>query len=54
MARAKARDEMVQAEEGIILDGNPPPPHCILVKRRIAEETGHEIGLDTATRYLMR
>jgi hypothetical protein len=43
---------MVQAEEGIILDGNRPPRHWILVKRRIADETGHEIGLDTAT--LMR
>jgi hypothetical protein len=39
---------MVQAEEGIILDDNGPPRHWILVKRRIADETGHKIGLDTA------
>jgi len=36
------------------MDGNRPPRHWMLVRQRIAAETGHEIGLDTATRYLMR
>ena len=51
-AYEEARKRMRQAE-GSILDGNRPAGHWSLVRRRIAEETGHEIGLDTATRYLM-
>jgi hypothetical protein len=31
-----------------------PQRHWMLVRQRIGEETGHEKGLDTATRYLMR
>jgi hypothetical protein len=49
----EARKRMRQADEGSILDGNRPPGHWSLVRRRIADETGHEIGLDTATRYLI-
>jgi integrase/recombinase XerD len=49
----EARKRMVQAQEGTILDGNRPPRHWSLVRQRIADEIGYEIGLDTATRYLM-
>jgi hypothetical protein len=46
---------MVKAEAGIILDGNRPPRRRIIpVKRRVADETDHEISLDTATLHLMR
>jgi hypothetical protein len=54
LAYSEVRTRMVQAEEGTIMDGNRPPRRWMLVRQRIAEETGHEIGLDTATRYLMR
>jgi integrase/recombinase XerD len=52
-AYEEARKRMRQANEGTILDGNRPPGHWSLVRQRIADEIGHEIGLDTATRYLM-
>jgi hypothetical protein len=54
MAYSEARTRAEQAEKGIVLDGNRSPGHWASVKMRIADEIGHEIGLDTATRYLMR
>jgi hypothetical protein len=54
MAYSEARTRAEQAQKGIVLDGNRPPGHWASVKMRIADETGHEIGLDTATRYLLR
>jgi hypothetical protein len=52
-AYGEARTRMVQAQDGTVLDGNRPAGHWSFVRRRIADATGHEIGLDTATRYLM-
>ena len=53
-AYSEARTRVQHEQEGIVLDGNRPRGHWARVKLRIADETGHEIGLDTATRYLMR
>jgi hypothetical protein len=54
LAYSEARTRVQQEQEGIVLDANRPRGHWARVKLRIADETGHEIGLDTATRYLMR
>lgn len=47
-----ARDRARDARTGATVDGNRPARHWAVVKLRIAELTGKEVGLDTATRYL--
>ena len=39
---------------GAVVDGSRPRRHWVRVKLRIAELTGRDVGLDTATRYLAR
>jgi hypothetical protein len=47
MARARARDEMARAKRNNF-GWQSTPRHGMLIKRKIADETGHDVGLDTA------
>lgn len=47
-ARTRARE----ARLGRVLDGNRPLGHWDRVRREIARQTGRQVGIDTATRYL--
>ena len=47
-ARTRARD----ARLGRILDGNRPVGHWDKVRMEIARQTGRQVGVDTATRYI--
>jgi hypothetical protein len=49
-ARTCARD----ARLGRVLDGNRPVGHWDKVRREIARLTGRQVGMDTATRYIIR
>lgn len=47
-ARTRARD----ARLGRILDGNRPAGHWDKVRMEIARQTGRQVGVDPATRYM--
>lgn len=52
VAYSVARDRARAARYGGTFDGNRPSGHWTKVKLRIADMTGHVIGLDAATRWL--
>ena len=47
----EARDRMLSARKGSIVDGNRSADHWDRVRAIIGRKTGHN-GLDTSTRYL--
>jgi hypothetical protein len=47
-ARTRARE----ARLGRVIDGNRPAGHWDRVRMEIARQTGRQVGMDTATRYL--
>lgn len=49
-----ARGRVVEGRRGTVLDLDRPPGHWTRVKLRIAEMSGREVGLDTATRMSTR
>lgn len=49
-----ARGRVVEAHRGTVLDLDRPPGHWTRVKVRVAEMSGREVGVDTATRMAMR